>query len=105
MSNPNHSDDLKWLHWTGYAEGFSFLVLLLIAMPLKYLFGVPQAVRVVGMAHGVLFIAYVVLVLVTARNHSWPGGLTGQGLLAGLLPAGPFWFDRKLKSLQAQKRA
>ena len=43
----------------GLLEGISFLVLLGVAMPLKYVWDEPQAVRGVGMAHGVLFLAYV----------------------------------------------
>jgi integral membrane protein len=92
----NHSSDLLWLRRSGYAEGISFLVLLLIAMPLKYLAGQPHAVRIVGALHGALFIVYAVMVLACARNHQWPAKLTGLGLLAAFLPLGPFWFDKRL---------
>jgi integral membrane protein len=52
-----------------WIEGLSYVALLFIAMPLKYFADLPLAVRVVGMAHGVLFIAYVVLVaLLLARG-------------------------------------
>lgn len=93
------SNDLKWLRWSGYAEGISFLVLLLIAMPLKYLAGQPLAVRLVGSVHGALFIVYGVMILVAARNHQWPGKLVGLGLVAAFLPLGPFWFDRRIQRL------
>jgi integral membrane protein len=89
--------DLRWLRLSGYAEGISFLVLLLIAMPLKYLAGQPMAVRVVGSLHGALFVIYAVMVLVAARNHRWPAKLIGLGLLAAFLPLGPFWFDRRIQ--------
>jgi integral membrane protein len=92
----NHSSDLLWLRRSGYAEGISFLVLLGIAMPLKYLAGQPQAVRIVGSAHGALVIIYAVMVLVAARNHQWPAKEIGLGLLAAFLPLGPFWFDKRL---------
>jgi integral membrane protein len=93
----NQSNDLEWLKLSGYAEGISFLVLLLIAMPLKYWFGMPMAVRMVGSVHGALFIVYAVMVLSCARAHKWPGSLVGLGLLAAFLPLGPFWFDRRLR--------
>ena len=92
----NNASDLSWLRLAGYAEGISFLVLLGIAMPLKYMMNMPQAVRLVGSVHGALFIIYAVLVLSTARNHRWPGKLIGLGLLAAFLPFGPFWFDRRI---------
>ncbi|WP_317048755.1 DUF3817 domain-containing protein [Hymenobacter sediminis] len=59
------------LRVVGFLEGISFLVLLGIAMPLKYLLGQPEAVRIVGMAHGVLFVAYVLLVLQVSLERSW----------------------------------
>ena len=46
---------------TGKIEGWSYLILLFIAMPLKYIFDMPLAVRIVGSAHGLLFVAYVIL--------------------------------------------
>jgi integral membrane protein len=78
-------------------EGGSFLVLLLIAMPLKYLAGEPGAVRVVGMAHGILFILYVLLLGLVARTGRWPASRVVLGLVASLLPFGPFWFEAKLR--------
>ncbi len=88
---------LQYLRWSGWAEGASFLVLLLIAMPMKYLMNEPMAVRVVGSIHGALFIVYAVMVLAVARAMAWPGKLIGLGLLAAFLPLGPFWFDARLK--------
>jgi hypothetical protein len=49
---------LNWLRKIGIAEGISFLVLLCIAMPLKYFFQQPMAVKIFGWAHGVLFVAF-----------------------------------------------
>jgi integral membrane protein len=82
--------NLGRLRVTGWAEGISFLLLLGVAMPLKYLAGYPGAVRIVGMAHGVLFILYVLVALQAARAHRWDWRRTGWVLLASLLPAGPF---------------
>jgi integral membrane protein len=84
------------LRVAGFLEGMSFLVLLGIAMPLKYLAGRPEAVRVVGMAHGVLFILYVVLVLLAHRDRRWRLRTTGWLLVAAFLPCGPFVADARL---------
>lgn len=80
----------------GFWEGVSFLVLLGIAMPLKYFAGYPEAVRVVGMAHGVLFLFYVGAALQAALDHHWTWKRTLIVLVASLLPAGPFIVDAKL---------
>ena len=92
----NHPNDLLWLRRSGIAEALSFLILLGIAMPLKYLAGQPQAVRIVGSLHGALFVVYAVMVLIAARNHKWPLKEIGLGLLAAFLPFGPFWFDKRI---------
>ena len=78
------------LRVAGFLEGMSFLVLLGIAMPLKYLAGWPEAVRVVGLAHGVLFILYVALVFAAKREQRWPLRTTVWLLAAAFLPCGPF---------------
>lgn len=88
---------LSWLRRAGIAEGISFLVLLCIAMPVKYFFKEPMAVTVVGWIHGILFVAFLFLAweVKTDRNKSvkW----FGTAFLASILPAGTFFFDKKLK--------
>ncbi len=79
----------------GWLEGSSFLVLLLIAMPLKYFADLPMAVRIVGMAHGLLFIAYIVLATVVSDRANWPTSWLGRAYLAAVIPLGTFWFERK----------
>jgi len=88
--------NLGRLRVIGFWEGVSFLVLLGIAMPLKYFAGEPGAVRVVGMAHGILFMLYVWAAVQTALDRDWPWRRTGLVLLASVLPAGPFVVDAKL---------
>lgn len=96
---------LSRLRLVGLLEGLSFLVLLLVAMPLKYLAGEPQAVRVVGMAHGVLFLLYLLCLVPVALDHRWGWRRVGFAVLASLVPAGPFVFDaRVLKPLATVKR-
>lgn len=84
------------LRFIGWWEGISFLVLLGIAMPLKYLAGEPAAVRVVGMAHGVLFLLYLLAALQAAIEYSWTWKRTALVMLASVLPAGPFIVEAKL---------
>lgn len=86
----------------GFWEGVSFLVLLGIAMPLKYFAGYPEAVRVVGMAHGILFLLYVWAAIQAALDHDWTWRRTALVLVASLLPAGPFVVDAKLLRDPAQ---
>ena len=93
----NFSTSLGRLRLVGMLEGVSFLLLLGIAMPLKYLAGKPEAVSVLGMAHGVLFIAYVgALIQAHCEYEGWPWRRSAAVLLASLLPAGPFIVDRKV---------
>ncbi|MDH4303765.1 MAG: DUF3817 domain-containing protein, partial [Nitrospira sp.] len=56
---------------TALAEGSSFLLLLFIAMPMKYFMGMPLAVRVVGLIHGLLFLAYVAQLVKLRTTHQW----------------------------------
>ena len=82
------------------AEGCSWLVLLLVAMPLKYLAGEPIWVRIVGSIHGALFIA---LCLLLARAHvarGWPIPRTALCFVAALVPFGAFALERMLKREQ-----
>jgi integral membrane protein len=84
------------LRIVGFAEGVSFLVLLLIAMPLKYILGMPETVRVVGMMHGLLFVLYVLLVIQVKIERDWSFRKMLLALLASLVPFGTFWADVKL---------
>ena len=88
---------LSWLRKMGIAEGISFLVLLCIAMPLKYFFHQPLAVKIFGWIHGVLFVAFLFLAweVKTDRNKSlkW----LAAAFVAAIVPAGTFFFDKKLK--------
>lgn len=84
------------LRFIGFWEGVSFIVLLLIAMPLKYFAGWPDAVRVVGMAHGILFLLYVLAAIFAALEYDWTWRRTLLVLAASVLPAGPFVLDAKL---------
>jgi len=88
---------LSWLRRAGIAEGISFLVLIGIAMPLKYFFQQPMAVKICGWIHGILFIAFLSLAweVKTDRKKSFKWFMTA--FLAAIIPTGTFFFDKKLK--------
>ena len=88
---------LKNLTIAGYLEGASFLLLLGIAMPLKYMLGIPEAVKYVGMAHGALFITYILMLVFAVSKIKMPLWAMPAGVLGSLLPFGPFIFDHLLK--------
>jgi integral membrane protein len=85
------------LRWIGFIEGVSFLFLLLIAMPLKYYWGLPMAVKITGWIHGVLFILYIVAVLMAVKAMEWNWFSTLVALAASLIPIGTFVLDSSLK--------
>jgi integral membrane protein len=89
--------ELKQLRWIAIAEGASFVLLLFVAMPLKYWAGLPLAVRVVGLVHGLLFVGFVWALFQAAVERSWPPKRWGAAFVASLLPFGTFVFDRTLK--------
>lgn len=79
----------------GVAEGISMLVLLFIAMPLKHWANMPLAVKYVGWAHGILFIAYCALALMVKEERKWPFSMLVYAFLAAFLPFGTFVFEKK----------
>ncbi|MBZ5859003.1 DUF3817 domain-containing protein [Flavihumibacter profundi] len=78
----------------GFAEGISFLLLVAIAMPIKYLLGIPEVVRYLGWAHGVLFIWYCLMVIRTGKACGWTLKQLLFAFFAAFLPFGPFVFER-----------
>jgi len=77
------------------AEGWSYLILLGIAMPLKYIWDMPLFVKYVGWAHGILFVAYWVLAVPLFTKLKWDlERIVGLGL-ASILPFGTFIMERK----------
>ena len=82
--------------WIANLEGISFLVLLIIAMPLKDLFDSPWMVQQVGMAHGVLFVAYVVAVLFVRKELGWNVKQTLLALALSFVPFGTFYVTGRM---------
>lgn len=81
-------------------EGFSYLALLGIAMPLKYFAGIPMAVTVIGSIHGFLFVAMGILALDVRQEakHSFTWVLTA--FIASIVPFGTFYWDKKWREEQ-----
>ncbi len=80
----------------GYAEGLSALVLFFIAMPMKYAFDMPLAVKYVGWLHGLLFVVYMGMIAVYGIEKKWR--LTTMILLfiAAIVPGGPFFAEGRI---------
>ena len=87
--------------WIGYAEAISFLVLLGIAMPLKYAAGIPEVVLVVGWIHGILWTLYMLAASRSRAVYKWRFRMFLGAALASVLPFGPFVFDRWRRRNQA----
>ena len=83
------------------AEGTSFLVLLCIAMPMKYFMGMPLAVRVVGSIHGILFLLYVARLATLRSTYQWDNRFSLLAFAASILPFGTFLFDKSLREKEA----
>jgi len=88
----------KIFYAVGLAEAISFIVLLGIAMPLKYMAGMPKAVSIVGMAHGVLFVGYLAVAYLCKETFHWSMRTFVLACAASVVPFGPFWFHKHLQS-------
>jgi|TARA_B110000977_G_C11005053_1_gene465403 integral membrane protein len=75
-------------------EAISFLLLLGIAMPLKYLWDLPQMVQIVGMAHGVLFLLYIAGAVYISQKLNWTIKQLAFAIFCSILPFGPFYIER-----------
>ncbi len=79
------------------AEGISYILLVFIAMPLKYWADLPMAVKYTGWAHGVLFMLYIVLLIMAWLEYKWSFKRAALFGFASLIPFAPFWVDKQLK--------
>jgi integral membrane protein len=85
------------LRFIGILEGVSLLLLIFIAVPLKYFFGQPEFVRVIGMCHGILFIAFVYSAFSVGSDNNWKfNKITWKLILASVIPFGTFYVDKKI---------
>jgi integral membrane protein len=91
------TDPLPWLRRTSITEAISYLVLLGIAMPLKYAYGQPLAVRIFGAIHGALFLVLTWLLVKAYFDRGWPRGRLLLIFAASLVPLWPFFLDRHVR--------
>jgi integral membrane protein len=91
---------IPFLRQIAFAEAISFLVLLGVAMPLKYFAGLPIAVKIVGLIHGLLFLTFCVALFRVMTRAKWPIGRGALIFVAALLPFGPFVVDRRMRDYE-----
>jgi integral membrane protein len=78
-----------------FLEGVSYLLLLFIATPIKYLSDDPSYVKMLGMPHGILFMVYIILAFMIKKEMGWNNKDFGIVLLCSILPFGTFYMDKK----------
>lgn len=93
MENAN-SQITNWFIRIGKIEGYSYLVLLGIAMPLKYIYNTPQYVRPVGSLHGILFIAFMILLGIMFCKVKMSFKNATIAFVLSLVPFGTFFLKR-----------
>ena len=84
------------LRLLAFIEGVSFLVIIFVTMPLKYIFQIPEPNKIFGLIHGVLFVLYVFAVIQIWIDQQWKTHKMMLALLASIIPFGTFWADKKL---------
>jgi integral membrane protein len=91
-----------WFRKTAFAEGISFIVLLFVAMPLKYFAGMPMAVTIIGSAHGALFVAFMALAYMVKEQYNKPLSWGVKAFLASIIPFGTFYMEKQWKKEEAE---
>jgi integral membrane protein len=78
-----------------FLEGLSYVLLLFIATPIKYLANDPQYVKILGMPHGLLFMLYIILAFMLKQENKWFKENFKKVMLASIIPFGTFYLDHK----------
>jgi integral membrane protein len=86
---------VKLFKYIALLEGISLLLLLFFAMPMKYIYELPIYVKVIGMAHGLLFIAYIALAVMLKIEEQWPIKKFVIICIASIIPFGTFYVEKK----------
>ncbi len=100
MEEKNIKKSVKNFGIINSTEGYSYLILLFIAMPLKYIGGIAIATKIVGMIHGILFIAFCLLLAQAAKEAKWSMKESVTFFIASLIPFGTFFTKKKIKSYE-----
>ena len=96
------ANPIQFLRRIAKVEAISFLILLGVAMPLKYLAGMPMAVKICGWLHGLLFVVFCVSLLRAMVAARWPVSRAAVIFIAALLPFGPFVVDRRMAEYERE---
>lgn len=94
------NENVKKFGLINTVEGYSYIILVFIAMPMKYLLGIPLAVKVAGMAHGVLFIIFCILLVKAWEESKWSFKNSMIFFIASLIPFGTFFTKSKIKTYE-----
>lgn len=86
---------LKSFRILSVLEGISFLLILFVTMPLKYIWDNGMPNKVIGMAHGFLFLAYIVFAILMKPERKWDNKTLAIVLACSVIPFGTFWMDKK----------
>ena len=86
---------IKILRVISYLEGISYVLLLFIAVPIKYYANDPSLVKLLGMPHGLLFVAFVIVSLMNSKKYDWSFIKTVFVLISSIIPFGTFYVDYK----------
>lgn len=89
---------------TAIIEGISYLILLFVAMPIKYILDIPEPVKYFGWIHGVLFLFYMAVLIIAAVNYKWNIKRIVIYVIGSVLPFVPFILDKNLKKEYAQNK-
>ena len=92
----------SWFRTIAFIEGISYIVLLFIAMPLKYFANNPKAVQIVGSAHGALFVAYIILALWVMRKYRKNFAWFVKAFIVSIIPLGTFAMEKKWKKEEVE---
>lgn len=83
------------------SEGISYVILLFIAMPIKYMAGIPEVVKYTGWVHGLLFILYLLTLISVKADQNWSFKKALVAFVISLIPFAAFFFDKSLRREEA----
>lgn len=97
------NNHLKTLYWLAFADGIALLLLVFIAVPVKYNLGIPLGVTILGPIHGVLFLSLTLTTVTALIRGRLKPSLAALLFIGALIPLGAFYADYKLKQSYPMK--